>query len=56
MCNDECVGAIVCKVEYTKKYIYQGYIAMLAVSSAHRGKGLGILTPSSFYPYHPLES
>lgn len=43
MDNGECVGAVVCKVELNKKRVYQGYIAMLAISATHRGKGLGIL-------------
>lgn len=42
MDNGECVGAVVCKVEHHHKTrIYQGYIAMLAISATHRGKGLG---------------
>lgn len=40
MSGKECVGAVVCKLE-SHKTSYQGYIAMLAVNSRFRGKGLG---------------
>jgi len=40
MSGGECVGAVVCKLELHKMTL-QGYIAMLAVNSAYRGKGLG---------------
>ena len=37
----ECVGAIVCKLDYHKKVAKRGYIAMLAVDSGHRKKRIG---------------
>ena len=39
--NGECVGAIVCKLDYHKKVVKRGYIAMLAVDSGHRKKKIG---------------
>ncbi|KPP64444.1 hypothetical protein Z043_117214, partial [Scleropages formosus] len=37
----ECVGAIVCKLDVHKKMFRRGYIAMLAVDSKFRRKGIG---------------
>jgi len=37
----ECVGAIVCKLDVHKKTNRRGYIAMLAVDSAHRKRKIG---------------
>ena len=39
--NGECVGAIVCKLDYHKKIVKRGYIAMLAVDSGHRKRKIG---------------
>ena len=36
MCDDRCVGAIVCKLDYHKKISKRGYIAMLAVDQNYR--------------------
>ncbi|KAI5616729.1 N-alpha-acetyltransferase 30, partial [Silurus asotus] len=36
-----CVGAIVCKLDMHKKMFRRGYIAMLAVDSKFRRKGIG---------------
>lgn len=46
MVEQECVGAIVCKLDMHKKMFRRGYIAMLAVDSKHRRKSIGeISTP-----------
>jgi len=39
--GDECVGAIVCKLDYHKKVVKRGYIAMLAVDSKFRKRAIG---------------
>ena len=39
--GDECVGAIVCKLDYHKKVVKRGYIAMLAVDSKYRKLKIG---------------
>jgi GNAT superfamily N-acetyltransferase len=39
--DSECVGAIVCKLDFHKKIVKRGYIAMLAVDSRHRKKKIG---------------
>ncbi|XP_023684241.1 N-alpha-acetyltransferase 30 [Paramormyrops kingsleyae] len=39
--QQECVGAIVCKLDMHKKVFRRGYIAMLAVDSKYRRKGIG---------------
>lgn len=39
--GQECVGAIVCKLDMHKKMFRRGYIAMLAVDSKHRRKSIG---------------
>ncbi|XP_075049365.1 N-alpha-acetyltransferase 30 [Mixophyes fleayi] len=39
--GEECVGAIVCKLDMHKKMFRRGYIAMLAVDSKYRRKGIG---------------
>ncbi|XP_035473339.1 N-alpha-acetyltransferase 30 [Scophthalmus maximus] len=41
MVEQECVGAIVCKLDMHKKMFRRGYIAMLAVDSKHRRKSIG---------------
>ncbi|XP_068110474.1 N-alpha-acetyltransferase 30 [Hyperolius riggenbachi] len=41
MVGEECVGAIVCKLDLHKKMFRRGYIAMLAVDSKYRRKGIG---------------
>ncbi|XP_053331598.1 N-alpha-acetyltransferase 30 [Spea bombifrons] len=41
MVDEECVGAIVCKLDMHKKMFRRGYIAMLAVDSKYRRKGIG---------------
>ncbi|XP_044127807.1 LOW QUALITY PROTEIN: N-alpha-acetyltransferase 30 [Bufo gargarizans] len=41
MVEEECVGAIVCKLDMHKKMFRRGYIAMLAVDSKYRRKGIG---------------
>lgn len=41
MVEQECVGAIVCKLDMHKKMFHRGYIAMLAVDSKHRRKSIG---------------
>ena len=47
MVEQECVGAIVCKLDMHKKMFRRGYIAMLAVDSKHRRKSIGELETSS---------
>ena len=39
--GDECVGAIGCKLDYHKKVVKRGYIAMLAVDSKFRKRAIG---------------
>ncbi|XP_036449333.1 N-alpha-acetyltransferase 30 isoform X1 [Colossoma macropomum] len=41
MVEKNCVGAIVCKLDMHKKMFRRGYIAMLAVDSKFRRKGIG---------------
>ncbi|XP_076835380.1 N-alpha-acetyltransferase 30 [Brachyhypopomus gauderio] len=41
MVEKTCVGAIVCKLDMHKKMFRRGYIAMLAVDSQFRRKGIG---------------
>lgn len=41
MVGEECVGAIVCKLDMHKKMFRRGYIAMLAVDSKYRRNGIG---------------
>ncbi|XP_075359973.1 N-alpha-acetyltransferase 30 isoform X5 [Mycteria americana] len=43
MVGEECVGAIVCKLDMHKKMFRRGYIAMLAVDSKYRRKGIAFL-------------
>lgn len=38
---DECVGAIVCKLDIHRKVIKRGYIAMLAVDIKYRKRKIG---------------
>jgi len=39
MAKEECIGAVVCKLDPKND---RGYIAMLAVNSDYRGRGIGI--------------
>ena len=39
--GNDCVGAIVCKLDYHKKVVKRGYIAMLAVDSKYRKLRIG---------------
>ncbi|KAF7265399.1 uncharacterized protein LOC143204565 [Rhynchophorus ferrugineus] len=41
MCEDQCVGAIVCKLDLHRKVIRRGYIAMLAVDQNFRKLRIG---------------
>nr|CAG4651870.1 EOG090X07BN [Triops cancriformis] len=41
LCGDECVGAIVCKLDLHKKVTRRGYIAMLAVDERFRKLKIG---------------
>lgn len=41
MHKDECVGAIVCKLDIHRKVIKRGYIAMLAVDVKYRKRKIG---------------
>lgn len=41
MCDSECVGAIVCKLDLHRKAIKRGYIAMLAVDQKYRKLRIG---------------
>lgn len=41
MDGEECVGAIVCKLDLHKKMVRRGYIAMLAVDAKYRRKKIG---------------
>ncbi|CAG9858066.1 unnamed protein product [Phyllotreta striolata] len=41
MCEGECVGAIVCKLDLHRKIIKRGYIAMLAVDENYRKLRIG---------------
>jgi peptide alpha-N-acetyltransferase len=41
MHDDECVGAIVCKLDIHRKVIKRGYIAMLAVDVKYRKRKIG---------------
>lgn len=41
MCGDNCVGAIVCKLDRHRKVIKRGYIAMLAVDQNYRKLRIG---------------
>ncbi len=42
MVDKVMVGTIVCKAERTRKGVYRGYIAMLAVNQEHRKYGIGM--------------
>lgn len=48
MVEQECVGAIVCKLDMHKKMFRRGYIAMLAVDSKHRRKSIGEISALLF--------
>lgn len=39
--GEECIGAVVSKLESTNRNVYRGYIAMLAVREDRRKMGLG---------------
>ncbi|KAK7104307.1 N-alpha-acetyltransferase 30-like [Littorina saxatilis] len=41
MDGEQCVGAIVCKLDMHKKMVRRGYIAMLAVDASYRRKKIG---------------
>lgn len=41
MDGDQCVGAIVCKLDLHKKVVKRGYIAMLAVDERYRKRKMG---------------
>lgn len=41
MCEEKCVGAIVCKLDYHRKSTKRGYIAMLAVDKDYRKQRIG---------------
>ncbi|KAF5302372.1 hypothetical protein FQA39_LY10411 [Lamprigera yunnana] len=41
MCEEKCVGAIVCKLDFHRKAIKRGYIAMLAVDKDYRKRSIG---------------
>lgn len=41
MDGDKCIGSIVCKLDVHKCIYMRGYIAMLAVDEAYRGRGIG---------------
>lgn len=41
MCEDQCVGAIVCKLDLHRKVVRRGYIAMLAVDQNYRKLKIG---------------
>ena len=54
MDGDQCVGAIVCKLDMHKKMVHRGYIAMLAVDANYRRKKIGEHTTLVFSFYeHP---
>ncbi|KAI8938975.1 N-alpha-acetyltransferase 30 [Plenodomus lindquistii] len=38
--NDSLIGIIICKLEPHRSTTFRGYIAMLAVSSSHRNRGI----------------
>lgn len=42
-CGGKPIGVIVCKMDVHRGKQMRGYVAMLAVDSAHRGKGIGEL-------------
>lgn len=39
--GDNCIGSVVCKLDVHNGETIRGYIAMLAVNSDYRGKGIG---------------
>ena len=41
MDNGECIGAIVCKLDFRKNKVLRGYIAMLAVDERYRKRKIG---------------
>ena len=43
MDGDNCVGAIVCKLDMHKNMVRRGYIAMLAVEKEYRRQKIGKL-------------
>uniref|UniRef100_A0A7N8X805 N-alpha-acetyltransferase 30, NatC catalytic subunit n=1 Tax=Mastacembelus armatus TaxID=205130 RepID=A0A7N8X805_9TELE len=56
MVEQECVGAIVCKLDMHKKMFRRGYIAMLAVDSKHRRKSIGEIRPNLLCVVTDLDS
>lgn len=40
-CEEECVGAIVCKLDQHRKNVWRGYIAMLVVEKKYRRHKIG---------------
>jgi len=40
-CEEECVGAIVCKLDQHRKNVWRGYIAMLVVEKTYRRHKIG---------------
>ena len=41
-CAEECVGAIVCKLDQHRKNVWRGYIAMLVVEKKYRRHKIGL--------------
>ena len=52
MDSDNCVGAIVCKLDMHKNMVRRGYIAMLAVEKEYRRQKIGKLFCK--LPFQPL--
>nr|XP_013811910.1 PREDICTED: N-alpha-acetyltransferase 30 isoform X2 [Apteryx mantelli mantelli] len=56
MVGEECVGAIVCKLDMHKKMFRRGYIAMLAVDSKYRRKGIALKARNVLHHSFTLKS
>ncbi|KAI8854079.1 acyl-CoA N-acyltransferase [Chytridium lagenaria] len=41
MAGEACIGVIICKMEKHRETVMRGYIAMLAVSTQYRKRGIG---------------
>ena len=54
MDGDQCVGAIVCKLDMHKKMVHRGYIAMLAVDANYRRKKIGKCSVFPFFFFYKL--